>query len=92
MKGAPFCDATLERAANAVGKNVGAEFVLQILEDRHGHNAGGLSISRTRDQISVSGSERVRHVRGCLFCEGKRGSLSMRPAVRALKPAMAAAS
>ena len=40
VQGAPFCDAPLERAAQAVGNDVGTEFVLQILEDRHGHHAG----------------------------------------------------
>src|SRR5437879_2374218 len=39
VKGAPFGDATLQRAADAVGKSVKAEFVLEVLEDRHGHDA-----------------------------------------------------
>jgi len=50
------------------------------------------SIPSTRGQTFVSGSARVRQVRGCFFCDGKRASLSMRRAVRALKPALAAAA
>src|SRR5487761_2346995 len=39
VKGAPFRDATLQRAPDAVGKNVRAEFILEVLENRHRHNA-----------------------------------------------------
>ena len=42
VKGAPFFDATFERAADAVGQNVRAEFILEILENRHRHYAGDL--------------------------------------------------
>ena len=42
VKGAPFCDATFECAADAVGKNVRAEFILEVLENRHRHDAGDL--------------------------------------------------
>ena len=42
--------------------------------------------------FSPPATARVRQLRGGFFCEGKRGSLSMRRAVRALKPALAAAA
>ena len=92
VKGAPSRDATFERAADAVGQAVRAEFILEVLENRHRHDAGIQSISRTLRQTSVSGSARVRQVRGCFFWDGKRASLSMRRAVHALKPALAAAA
>jgi hypothetical protein len=40
VQGAPSCDPTLEGSADAVWKNFRAKFILEILEDRHRHDAG----------------------------------------------------
>ena len=40
VKGAPFGDAPLKRAADAVWKDIYAKFILKVLEDRHDHDAG----------------------------------------------------
>ena len=45
VKGAPFCDATLDCSANAVWDSVRTELILKILEDRHRHDAGDLRAS-----------------------------------------------
>lgn len=42
VQGAPSCDATLEGSADPVWKNFRAEFILEVLEDRHRHHAGDL--------------------------------------------------
>jgi hypothetical protein len=42
VQGAPSCDATLEGSADAVWKNFRADFILEVLEDRHRHHAGDL--------------------------------------------------
>jgi hypothetical protein len=42
VQGTPLCDATLPRASDAVGKNAQAEFILEVFENRHRHNAGDL--------------------------------------------------
>jgi hypothetical protein len=42
VKSAPSCDATFERAADAVGQAVRAEFILEVLENRHRHYARDL--------------------------------------------------
>jgi hypothetical protein len=40
VKGTPFCDATFEHAADAVGQEFPAQFILEVLENRHRHDAG----------------------------------------------------
>ena len=42
VKGAPSCDATLQRPPDAVGQNLRAEFILEVLENRHRHDAGDI--------------------------------------------------
>src|SRR5271168_158847 len=42
VQGAPSCDATLEGSADAVWKNFRADFILEVLEDRHRHHARDL--------------------------------------------------
>jgi hypothetical protein len=66
VQGASSCDATLEGSADAVWKNLRADFILEVLEDRHRHHARDLQHLHPGPD-SVNGSGRVRHVRGCRF-------------------------
>ena len=56
VKGTPFCDATFEHAADAVGQEFPAEFILEVLENRHRHDAGHFERLQHVGDVFVAGS------------------------------------
>jgi hypothetical protein len=59
VKGTPFCDATFEHAADAVGQEFQAEFILEVLENRHRHDAGHFERLQHVGDVFVSQDQQV---------------------------------